>query len=82
MLMLKATPKILWLFLKKKKHYSWKLDEKDFEGYPLQSRKLKLLGRCLGIIQKVNIINYEQFKMIHFRKGFRIPICLFWFQQL
>ena len=46
--------------------YSWKLDGKDFEGYPLQSRKLKPLGRCLGIIQKVNMINYEQFKMIHF----------------
>ena len=46
--------------------YSWKLDGKDFEGYPLQSRKLKPLGRCLGIIQKVIMINYEQFKMIHF----------------
>ena len=46
--------------------FRWKLDGKDFEGYALQSRKLKPLGRCLGIIQKVNMINYEQFKMIHF----------------
>ena len=28
--------------------FRWKLDGKDFEGYPLQIRTLKLSGRCLG----------------------------------
>ena len=56
------------MVVSQKKNYGWKLDGKDFEGYPLRLRKHKSLERWLGIIQKVNMINYEQFKMIHFLK--------------
>ena len=48
--------------------FAWKLDGKDFEGYLLQSRYLKSLGRCFGpcgrwtpwIISNLRLANFEK----------------------